>query len=82
MNHSLARRLCLTLVFSLATLAVQAQGYPQRVLKLIVPFAAGGTTDALGRTLSTYLGERLGQAVVVENRSGGGGTIGAEAGAR
>ncbi len=73
---------CGALILSLAASAACAQDYPQRPLKLIVPFAAGGTTDALGRALAHTLGERLGQAVTVENRAGGGGTLGAEAGAR
>ena len=60
----------------------QGQGYPNRAVRMIVPFAAGGTTDGLGRILAVYLGERLGQSVVVENRPGGGGTLGAEAAAR
>lgn len=49
---------------------------------MIVPFAAGGTTDAIGRVTAHALGERLGQQVVVENRPGGGGTLGAEVAAR
>ncbi len=51
-------------------------------MKLIVPFAAGGVTDAVGRVFAFYLGERLGQQGVVENRGGGGGTVGSEAAAR
>ncbi|HKA45859.1 MAG TPA: tripartite tricarboxylate transporter substrate binding protein [Burkholderiales bacterium] len=63
-------------------LGASAQGYPQRAVRLIVPFAAGGTTDGLGRILAAALSERLGHQVVVENRPGGGGIIGSEAGAR
>jgi tripartite-type tricarboxylate transporter receptor subunit TctC len=70
------------LLLALLACVCEAQTYPQRAVRLIVPFAPGGTTDALGRVFAHSLGERLGQQVVVENRPGGGGTLGAEAGAR
>jgi tripartite-type tricarboxylate transporter receptor subunit TctC len=53
-------------------------GYPNKPVKLIIPFAPGGTTDIVGRLLASRLGPALGQPFVVENRAGAGGTVGAE----
>jgi tripartite-type tricarboxylate transporter receptor subunit TctC len=54
------------------------QGYPNRTIRLVVPFPAGGTTDLLARAASQKLTESLGQAVVVDNRPGAAGTLGAD----
>jgi tripartite-type tricarboxylate transporter receptor subunit TctC len=55
--------------------ASRAQAFPSRPLKVVVPHAAGGNSDAFGRILAQKLAERIGQPVVVENRTGAGGTI-------
>jgi tripartite-type tricarboxylate transporter receptor subunit TctC len=57
-------------------------GYPSKPIKIIVPFPPGGPTDVMGRLVAQRLSESIGQAVIIDNRAGAGGTVGAEAGAR
>ena len=57
--------------------ALAADNYPSRPIKLIVPFGAGGSTDIVARLLADKMGPILGQAVVIENKGGAGGSIGA-----
>src|SRR5258708_2228427 len=56
-----------------------AQAYPSRPVRLIAPFAAGGTSDTVARLMGQWLSERLGQPFVIEDRPGAGSNIGTEA---
>lgn len=70
-------------VFALLSFfAFSATGQAGRPIRLIVPFAAGGTTDLVSRLVGAQLAERMGQPVIVENRPGGGGTLGADVAAK
>src|SRR5215470_482429 len=68
------------LIAALASTAVRARDdYPSRSVQLIIPFAAGGPTDIVGRVMGAKMGELLGRQFVAENKNGAGGNIGAEA---
>ena len=71
-------RLCMGALIALPCLAV-GQTFPERAITMVVPFPPGGSVDAVARRVAQGLSETLGQSVVVENRSGAGGTIGATA---
>ena len=68
--------------FAFNTVAVHAQAFPTKPVRLIVPFAPGGGTDIIGRAIAPHLGAALGQQVLVDNRPGAGTIIGAELAAR
>src|ERR1700730_13020821 len=68
------------LLLALST-SVAAQDYPSKPVRLIIPFPPGGSNDVVGRMIAIQLSERLGKQIVVDNRSGAGGTIGTEAAA-
>jgi tripartite-type tricarboxylate transporter receptor subunit TctC len=82
-SPALGRSLIVGLVTAQAVLAAAspatAQGYPTRPVVIIVPFAAGGGNDVLARLLAQRMGATLGQQLVIENRAGAGGTVGARA---
>lgn len=80
MDHSKARRRALAVFAAgIAALAIPALGqYPDKPIRLVVPFPAGGPTDIVGRPLAQDLGIALRQSIVVENRGGAGGSIGAD----
>ena len=72
-------RLIVTLVSSFALAApVAGQDYPSRPVRIVVPFAPGGAVDLVARTIAPRLNEAFGQSVIVDNRSGAGGTIGTD----
>ncbi|CAM8622179.1 MAG: hypothetical protein RJB68_1337 [Pseudomonadota bacterium] len=73
----LKRRLILACSLVAASGVSMAQTYPNKLIKLQVPFAPGGTTDIIARIIADPLGKVLGQSVIVENKAGGGGVVGA-----
>ena len=81
MIRRIVQSLAVIAALAAASIATSQDAYPSRPLKLILPFPPGGGTDILGRQIGEKLGERLGQPVVVENRGGAGGNVGAEAAA-
>ena len=88
MNYrSLKRRMVLKLAataasFCMMGLTASAQGFPDRTITLVVPFAAGGSTDVVARVIAQKMGDELGHQIVVENVAGAGGNLGADRVAR
>src|SRR4026208_2203231 len=75
-------RFCLFLLAFLLASGAAAQGYPDKPVRLIVPFPPGGSHAVGGRYMGAQLSERLGQTVIIDNRGGAGGTIGINAAAK
>ena len=71
-------RFCTSLLIGIGSTQVMADGYPTKPIKAIVPFAPGSTTDQIGRAYAAKMSELLGQPVVIENRPGANGLIGAD----
>jgi len=76
-RYAVALTLCVIVLYCFAVPA-RAQNFPDHTVKIIVPFPAGGTADAIPRLLSNWLSQKWGQPVVIENHSGAAGNIGAE----
>jgi tripartite-type tricarboxylate transporter receptor subunit TctC len=76
------RKIFLRIALVLAALAASASSFaadfPDRAIRMVIPFPPGGTLDAVGRALAQKLGEKLGQAIIVENKPGANGVIGAD----
>ena len=82
MKLKIARYTAFALLACLAGSPAQAQSWPEKQITFIVPFAAGGGTDAFARPLAAQLDTQLGKRVLIENRAGAGGTVGASAAAK
>ena len=72
------RHLLAGLFLAVTALTTFAQSYPNKPIRLVVPYPAGGGTDTLGRIMAERLADRLGVAVVVANVPGGSGTVGSD----
>ena len=68
---------CVIVLMGFLTTGALAQSYPRQTIKIIVPFPPGGGVDVVARVIAPRLGEMLGQSVIVENRGGAGGSVGA-----
>ncbi|HTP96927.1 MAG TPA: tripartite tricarboxylate transporter substrate binding protein [Burkholderiales bacterium] len=79
---TMLRAAAAALVCALASAAASAQTYPQKPVRMILPFPPGGPTDLIGRSVAQKLSEQMGQQVVTDNRPGAGGNIGLELAAR
>jgi tripartite-type tricarboxylate transporter receptor subunit TctC len=80
--HAIPKRLVIALAGALVATAAFGQSYPSRPITLIVPYAAGGSVDAVARIVVPKISERLGQSVVIENVAGAGGIVGTQRAAR
>ncbi|WP_219214393.1 Bug family tripartite tricarboxylate transporter substrate binding protein [Variovorax boronicumulans] len=80
--HRRGAMLALSSLLTVAALPAMAQTYPDRPIKLVVPYTAGGATDVIGRVVGLQLAKALGQPVVVDNRAGAAGNLGAASVAR
>ncbi|MEY3997208.1 MAG: hypothetical protein RLY60_20 [Pseudomonadota bacterium] len=78
MTKSFLKKLGLTLMAALTMSVALAQSYPNRPVRVIIPFPPGGTLDAVGRMLAQKLSDQMGQPFVIENKPGGNGIIGAD----
>jgi len=74
----LLRSLLLATCAATVTAAASAQAYPDKPIRIVVPFSPGGTTDMVGRVIGAKLGELMGQPVIIDNKAGGGTIIGTE----
>ena len=68
----------IALLFALISTTALAQNYPARTIRMVIPFAAGGNTDIIGRIFAPKMAEILGQQIIIDNRGGAGGAIGTE----
>jgi tripartite-type tricarboxylate transporter receptor subunit TctC len=75
----LMQRAAVALALAFAAVTAPAQNYPSHPVKVVVPYAVGGSADVYGRVLAAKLSETMGQPFVIENRPGGGAVIGTDA---